>query len=95
MSGFSTELRTAKRAVRVGILVAIVFIGLGINQLNSEQPSSSGRGISGMLSELLYTYFGAAGLCALWIVLAVISLTFARLIWRHTPHAPSDRWYRD
>lgn len=95
MGGFSNELRTAKRAVRISILVAMVLIGLGINEFSSEQTSSFGRGISGMLRDFLYTYYGEAGLCALWIMLAVIPLSFARLIWRHTPRAPSDRWYRN
>lgn len=95
MSGFSNELRTVKRTVRICVLVAMVLVGLGVNELGSEQTSSFGRGISGLLSKFLYTYFGAAGLCARWIVLAVIPLSFARFIWRHTPHAPSDRWYRN
>jgi hypothetical protein len=93
MNGFSNELRTARRVVRISILVAIALVGLGIDELTSEQTGLFGRGISGLLRELLYTYFGAVGLCALWIVLAVIPLSLARLIWRHTPRAPSDRWY--
>jgi hypothetical protein len=95
MSGFSNELRTAQRTVRASILAALVLVGLGINDFVTVHVNSFGHGISGMLREFLYTYFGAPGLFALWIVLALVPLWFARLIWRHTPRAPSDRWYRN
>lgn len=93
MRAFSNELRTAKRTVRISILLAMVLIALGINEIGSEQTRSFGRGISGALRELLYAYFGSAGLCFMWVVMATIPLLFARLIWRHTPRVPSDRWY--
>lgn len=94
MRAFSNELRTAKRAVRISILLAMVLIALGINELGSGQTRSFGRGISGVLREFLYTYFGPTGLCVMWVVLATIPLLIAQSIWRHTPRAPSDRWYR-
>lgn len=94
MSAFSNDLRTAKRAVRISILLAMVLVGIGINELGSEQTGSFVRGISGMLQQFLYTWFGTAGPCAMWIMLAVIPLMFGRFIWQHTPRAPSDRWYR-
>lgn len=95
MNGFSNELRTSKRTVRISILVALALIGFGINEFRSAHANAFGQGISGMLRELLYTYFGAAGLFGLWITLALVPLWFARLIWRHTPRAPVDRWYRN
>ena len=95
MTTFSNELKTAKRGVRISILVAIALVGLGINELRSQQTGSFGQGASGLLREFLYTYFGVTGLFALWIVLAMIPLSLARLIWRHTPRAPRDRWYQN
>ncbi|QBE66914.1 hypothetical protein [Pseudoduganella lutea] len=95
MGGFSNELRTAKRTVRICILMAMVLVGLGINALVSEHASPFGRGLSGMLRQVLFTHFGAAGLAALWIALAMVPLFFARLIWRHTARAPRDRWWRN
>jgi len=95
MSGYFNELRTAQRTVRICVLLAIVFVALGINELSSEQTSAFGRGTGGMLREFLNTYFGVAGLCVFWIVPALGLLIFARSIWRHTPRTPNDRWYRN
>ena len=93
MSGFSNELRMAKRIVRISILAALVLVGLGVHDFVTAHTNPFGQGISGMLREFLYIWFGATGLLALWILLALIPLFVARLIWRHTPRAPSDRWY--
>lgn len=95
MSGFSNELRTAKRTVRISLLVAFILIGLGVNESSADHTRPFSQGISGMLREYLYLNFGPAGLSALWIVLALIPLWFARLVWRHTPRAPGERWYRN
>lgn len=95
MRAYSNELRMAKRAVRISILLAMVSIALGIKELSSGQARSFGRGISGALREFLYTYFGPTGLCVMWVVLAMIPLLIAQSIWRHTPRAPCDRWYRN
>lgn len=95
MSWYSNDLRMSKRTVRICILVAIVLVGLGINELYSEQTGGFGRGVFGLIREILYTWFGAAGLCAFWVVLAMVPLRFARFIWRHTACAPNDRWYRN
>lgn len=95
MSAFSNELRTARRTVRVCVLVAFVFVAIGINQLGSVHTGSFGRGLLGIIKELLYTYFGSTGLCVFWSALAVFPLFFARFIWRHTARTPNDRWYRN
>lgn len=79
--------------MRISIILSMVFVALGINELGSEQTRSFGREISGALREFLYTYSGPSGLCVMWVVLAKIPLLFARLIWRHTLRAPSDRWF--
>jgi hypothetical protein len=95
MRGFSNELHTAKKAVRISILAALVLVGLGIKDFVAGHANAFGPGPSGMLREFLYIYFGTAGLLMLWIMLALIPLLFAWSIWRHTPRAPSDRWYRN
>lgn len=95
MIPFPDELRIAKRTVRICILLAVVFVGLGINELGSKQTDSFGSGFSGLLQTLLYAAFGTAGLCAFWIMLAVPPLVLARWVWQATPRAPSNRWYRD
>jgi len=95
VSGYLNELRMARRTVRICVLLAVVFVAIGINELGSEQTGSFGRGAGGMLREFLYAYFGAAGPGSFWIVMAVGPLIFARSLWRHTLRAPNDRWYRN
>jgi hypothetical protein len=95
MSVLPNELRSARRMVRISVLLAFVLVAIGINQLGTVHTGSFGRGFVGNIEELLYTYFGATGLCVFWSALALVPLFSARFIWRHTPRAPNDRWYRN
>ena len=93
MRSISDQLTQTRRAIRVCLLLAGVFVLIGIAELEPT-PDRVFGGLGGRLRELLFTQFGPAGLCALWWAQAAALLLFARSLWRHADRVPGDRWYR-
>ena len=79
-------------AVRLlAVLAGLCVFAAASAVFNLSPPAFKGR--MAWAAELVFSAFGEWGLAALWLLLAAALSLTARLVWRHTPKLPSDRWF--
>jgi ribose/xylose/arabinose/galactoside ABC-type transport system permease subunit len=86
-----SELKTARRFTKFLVVLALLFIALGIHNIASPNAESSlkrGNILFRLATELL----GANGPAYLCFAVAAFCAYFARFVWRRTAKKPNDAW---
>jgi len=93
MTTLHDPLRSARWTVRFSLALAFAAIAMAIHAaFNPAVPS--GRGLSGLALAILSAWVGPYADAVMWAAIAAVLLYFARLMWKHAPRVPGDRWWR-
>lgn len=91
MTGIPDELGAARWTVRLCVGLAGALAALGLYRfMNPPRPPFSGR--LGWMTEWAVLVLGPSGPAVVLGLVAIAALATARLVWRHTPKRPTDRW---
>lgn len=77
--------------VRVLAGLALLAVGFAIYEwFSPSAPPFKGRWF--WLFDGIFALASSAGFAFLWAMAAVALVVVARVVWRHTPRVPSDKW---
>jgi hypothetical protein len=75
------------------LVVAFLALALAIDAWLNPLPLPRARPLR-WIAAAAYERGGRAALSGLWGMVCGAALVAARMVWRHTPKIPTDRWWR-
>lgn len=82
----------SRRGTRLCVLLALLSMSLALYEFLN--PSSTlEHGYRRGLWNLFVVIAGPYGASLFWLCIAFLCILVARLIWRHAPRVPGDRWF--